>query len=35
MVGGVIKLLLAPIADLDAVGQDASDTRSEVAWIVA
>ena len=35
MVGGVIKRLLAPIADLDAVGQDASDGRLDFACIVA
>jgi hypothetical protein len=35
MVRRIAKLLLAPVADLDTVGQDASDSRPEIAWIVA
>jgi hypothetical protein len=35
MVGGMAKLLLPSIADLGTVGQDASDSRPEIAWIVA
>lgn len=34
MVGGVIRLLLAAIADLDAVGQNPSDSGPEIAWTV-
>jgi hypothetical protein len=35
MVGGIAKLLLAPIADLNTVGQNASDSGPEIARIVA
>jgi hypothetical protein len=34
MVGGMTKLLVFPIADLKAVGQDASNSRPEITWAV-